>query len=62
MSTNSVPMAEMPRLQLIDGGQDQLASKVLSLIISPDTAAHEGEIERLMSILQRRGNLSVVNI
>ena len=60
MSDPITPMPDKPRLQLIDGGQEDLARKCLKLIISPDSATHEAEIDRLMAILKRRAALSSV--
>ena len=60
MSDPSAPMPDKPRLELIDGGQEDLARKCLKLIISPDSAAHEAEFERLVAILKRRAALSSI--
>ena len=53
------PMDDKPRLQVIDGGKEEiLARRILKLLMSPGN--NRAEIDRLLAILDRRGDLSAV--
>lgn len=56
----SPPMADKPRLLIIDGDHAQLERRIFNLIISPNRANNDAEFSRLLAILKRRGNLSLV--
>lgn len=56
------PMPNKPRLQVIDGERAKFERRIFNLVISPDWAKHEAEFNRLLTILKRRGNLSLVQV
>ena len=53
-------MTDKPKLQIIDGGFDEiLARKIFKLLMTP-WDDNQDEIKRLTAILERRGDLTVV--
>lgn len=53
-------MTDKPKLQIIDGGFDEiLARKIFKLLMTP-WDDNQDEINRLTAILERRGDLTVV--
>lgn len=53
-------MTDKPKLQIIDGGFDEiLARKIFKLLMAP-WDDNQDEINRLTAILERRGDLTVV--
>ena len=53
-------MTDKPRLQVADGGHAKFERRIFNLIISPDRANNDAEFDRLLAILKRRGDLSLV--
>lgn len=51
-------MTDKPKLRVIDGDMEQIARKVLNLLMSPEN--HKDEIDRLLEMLKPRGVLSLV--
>lgn len=56
----STLMGDKPHLQVVDGDHAQLERNIFNLLVSPDWAKYETEIDRLRAILRRRGDLSLI--
>ena len=53
-------MTEKPKLQVIDGGFDEILARKIFKLIMTACDDNQDEINRLMAILKRRGDLTVV--
>ena len=53
-------MTDNPLFQVVDGGHAKFERRIFNLIISPNSANNEAEFGRLLAILRRRGDLSLV--